>query len=84
MIGIRLTDGTWVKDFEPNSHASGFPYPSGSLTTTADPTQARSFNSMEAALEFWRQRSTSCPTRPDGKPNRPLTAFTVSIEELPR
>jgi len=30
-------------------------------------------------MSYWRRRSTVCPTRPDGKPNRPGTAFTVEI-----
>ena len=33
-----------------------------------------------AALECWRLISTTRPLRPDGKPNRPLSALTVSLE----
>ena len=32
-----------------------------------------------AALECWRTQSTRHPLRADGKPNRPLTAFSVEI-----
>jgi hypothetical protein len=34
------------------------------------------------AWAFWQQTSTVRPTRDDGKPNRPLTAFTVMIQSL--
>jgi hypothetical protein len=51
----------------------------GQVWTTANPRVALNFNSGAEAAEFWRQTSTVKPVREDGKPNRPLTAFTVSI-----
>lgn len=41
--------------------------------------KALQFNSIGEAFEFWRQISKGVPLRPDGKPNRPLTVFTVEI-----
>lgn len=38
------------------------------------------FPSVTAASEFWKQIDPRQPTRPDGKPNRPLTAFSVTLE----
>ena len=35
------------------------------------------------AMNFWRAPSKTRPTRMDGKPNRPLTALTVEIEDAP-
>jgi hypothetical protein len=69
-------DGRWLVEYEPA------PYPQPSfLVTTADPGQARRFGSAADARECWMQ---SVGTRPwDGRPNRPLTAFTVFIEPLP-
>jgi hypothetical protein len=49
---------------------------------TADLTKARQFEDYAAALAYWRQVSRTRPTRPDGAPNRPLTAFTVTVEPL--
>lgn len=44
---------------------------------------AQRFPDAGAALEYWRTPVT-CPChaiREDGKPNRPLTAYTVTIED---
>ena len=50
------------------------------LVTTPDVEHARVFDSMIEAGECWKQISRRQPVRPwDGKPNRPLTAFTVEI-----
>jgi len=83
--GIRLVslsdgsktevDGHWLKFYNPAAHGG-----QGEILTTADPARALAFNDAAVALTVWRQ---SVGTRADGKPNRPLTAFTVSIEPLP-
>jgi hypothetical protein len=39
----------------------------GTAAFTKSLTHAKRFATFEAALEFWRQRSTTRPTRPDGK-----------------
>ena len=49
---------------------------------TTRPSKAKHFASYGEALEFWGKRSTVKPLREDGKPNRPMTALTVSIEIL--
>jgi hypothetical protein len=41
--------------------------------------EARRFEDMTAALEFWRTQSTVLPLRPDGKPNRPFTCTTIEL-----
>jgi hypothetical protein len=51
----------------------------GHVVFTPHVEKALRFESAGAAMEFWRTRSKTVPTRPDGKPNRPLTAFTVEI-----
>ena len=56
----------------------------GVVTWTDDLATARKFASPFLAIEFWKQQSTVRPTREDGKPNRPLTAFTVVLEQLGR
>ena len=47
------------------------------VVTTPDPEKALVFPSMDEALETWRR---SHGTREDCRPNRPLTAFTVTFE----
>jgi hypothetical protein len=66
--------GRFVSRYDPDAH-DGL----GHVWTVAEPRKARQFATNAAAVEFWRQPSTIKPLREDGKPNRPLTAFTVSI-----
>lgn len=73
----------WLKSFDANTHAPGKPYPSGSVVATYDIDQAMTFASSADAMIFAMQTSTTCPTRPDGRPNKPLTAYTISIEDKP-
>ncbi len=49
---------------------------------TNNPANAKKFANSGDAFDYWRTRSKTNPTRPDGKPNRPLTAFTVEISAL--
>jgi hypothetical protein len=49
---------------------------------TTNPAWALRFENGGDAMRFWRQQSILQPLRDDGKPNRPLTAFTVEIGEL--
>jgi hypothetical protein len=72
-------DGRYVKDFQPDLNEWG----QGNLSTTDVPTEAKQFANSGDAFAFWKQQSKRCPLRDDGKPNRPLTAYTVMIEEMP-
>lgn len=51
----------------------------GSVTITAAVDEAQVFP-LGGALEAWRSTSTLRPSRADGKPNRPLTAYTIEVE----
>ena len=79
-----LADGQWVKEYNPSTDGTD---PAGQaigclLVTTSDPTQARLYG-MSEVLEVWRRVDSRNPVRPDGKPNRPLTAYTVEITPPP-
>jgi hypothetical protein len=50
---------------------------------TPDPAKAKRFPDFAAAVLFWRRPSKVRPRRPDGEPNRPLTALTVEIVDAP-
>lgn len=86
MVGMRLIalGGTllpgepWLKTYDPNA-AMG----QGEITVTTNPAEAMAFASKHLAMECWRQVSTAVPTRWDGRPNRPLTAYSVEITEIP-
>lgn len=58
----------WVASYDPAVGLS-------SLTCTTDPDAAWTGD----ALALWRSVCSSDPVRPDGRPNRPLTAFTVEV-----
>ena len=45
--------------------------------------RAMVFESHSQAMKFWQTQSRVRPFRLDGRPNRPLTCLTVSIEPLP-
>lgn len=61
-------EGQYLMAFTPDAEVKG--------TFTDDPKKALRFMSKAAALECWQ---TSIGTRPDGQPDRPLTAFTVEV-----
>lgn len=90
LVGIRdeiIDPPLWVQEYDPDVRAiepnDRWPYPTGMLVSTDDPADARRFDTFAEAVECWRQQSTVSPFRPDGLPNRPLTAFTVEISRLP-
>ena len=77
-------DGQWVTEYDPSRDGTG---PNGEpmnchLLTTPDPTLAKQYSTTEA-LEVWRKVDSRQPRRPDGQPNRPLTAYTVEIGPPP-
>jgi hypothetical protein len=50
---------------------------------TTDINKAKKFPSFTAAMECWTEQSSVKPYRPDGKPNKPLTAWSVTVEPAP-
>lgn len=71
------SDNTYVKSFDPDGFNGR-----GQLTTTPDVGRAKQFSTQVEALRFWQQQSKVNPTRPDGQPNRPLTAYSVTIDPV--
>lgn len=54
----------------------------GEADWTRDPAAALNFPDPGAAQAAWSGQSTLVPLRPDGKPNRPLTAYTIEVLPL--
>jgi hypothetical protein len=50
----------------------------GAMQCTKDKSEAFKWDSMIDLMMAWKAPSESRPLRPDGKPNRPLTAFSIS------
>lgn len=74
--GVSL--GSYLAGYDVDAHGGrGWAHWSANLD------DALRFETNVAATEVWRKQSTVRPIRPDGKPNRPLTAFTVTIEREP-
>jgi hypothetical protein len=70
-------EGQWLKSFNHDAFGGR-----GHGDFTDDVLEAMHFVSKSDAYLFWGRQSTVMPLRPDGKPNRPMTALTVEIEEL--
>jgi hypothetical protein len=69
--------GQFLKSFDHDAHdGQGFGVFTKSLA------RAKRFDTREELFAFWQQQSTVRPLRPDGKPNRPLTALTVTTEPV--
>jgi hypothetical protein len=54
----------------------------GLIRTTSDVGWALRFPSFAAVMELWQRQSTVRPLRDDGKPNRPLTAWTIEPRRI--
>lgn len=75
-IGIATEhDGRWLKEYDPTAGKHG------RIVSTSDAKEAKRFASHADGWEEYR-RSHGFRTT-DGKPNRPLTAWSISIEPLP-
>src|ERR671922_286132 len=66
----------WLKSFDPDAY-DGL----GLVEWTHDIDQAIKFKDPIEAKDYFAQQSTVRPLRADGKPNRPLTAYTVTLEQ---
>jgi hypothetical protein len=69
--------GAWLVDDDVDARDGR-----GTLQLSQDPAEARVFAHIGEALDYWRRPSQKTPLRPDGRPNRPLTAFTVELRSL--
>lgn len=50
---------------------------------TSDITKAKRFGSFEEAMACWKAQSRIRPFRSDGRANRPMTAYSVTVEKVP-
>ena len=80
-IWIFQADG-WLEMYDPDGGPLEISYPTGVYGVTTDTRKAMAFQCATDAWAFWHQQSRRTPLRPDGKPNRPLTAYTVDIRDL--
>lgn len=78
MSGQHLEPGEhYVKDWEVDA-------PDGAgLVLTQEITEAKVYRGVREAFLAWRAVPARHPTRFDGRPNRPLTTFTIEIRDAP-
>lgn len=71
-------DGRYIVEYDPTLswHNADRSY---KLITTADITKARGFDNLPEASRYIHRVCPNFPTRADGQPNRPITAFTIEI-----
>lgn len=69
--------GQYLVSFDPDAYDGR-----GHAQWSANRNKAMVFESGGQALEFWRTQSKVKPFRPDGHPNRPLTAYHVTLEQV--
>jgi hypothetical protein len=69
--------GTYVQDFDLEAHGAR-----GQITFTRDLRNAHKWPTFADAMATWNTQSKTVPTRPDGKPNKPMTAMTIEVKEV--
>lgn len=79
-------DGQYLREYDPNRSGQD---PDGNpmlahVVTTPDPAEAMRFDGLREVREVLYAIDERQPVRDDGKPNRPLSAFTVEIVNLER
>lgn len=82
---IAFADGTicphsgqWMKSFDHEAFGG-----QGYGEFTHDPAKAMRFEKVTDAMAFWGRQSKIKALRPDGQPNKPMTALTAAIDPLP-
>jgi hypothetical protein len=70
-------DGEYVQSYTPDGGEGR-----GRLVTTPEIGRALRFKDSMEAFEAWRAVSRTHPVRIDGKPNRPLTMWTMTPESV--
>lgn len=71
-------DGRYLSAYVPAPLLDDETWGDGVLETVADSQFALKFPNLEAAMKV---RNAQNGLRPDGEPNRPLTAWTLEFEE---
>jgi hypothetical protein len=73
-------DNSYVVDYQPEFWAGSHAHDQHFLRTSPQIAEARVFPSTVEAFAYWRQTPPAPhDVRADGKPNRPLTAFHVTM-----
>lgn len=75
--------GRFLKNYDPDWQPEGYRGPqSGRAEWTDNVHEAMHFPNQIAAYRCYMATSKTAPRRPDGKPNRPLTAYSILCAPL--
>jgi hypothetical protein len=74
---LPMPESVYLKSYDIEAHNGR-----GSAEWTRDKDKAMQFVSLTHAASAWNTQSKIRPLRDDGKPNKPLTSFTIEVEEL--
>lgn len=77
-------DGEYLKSYDASYVLPNGKYSGGKLETTPDIEEAQKFETPTEALDKWKETAPKpWSTRLwDGKPSRPLTAFTIEVMQF--
>jgi hypothetical protein len=79
--GPHFAVGKWLKSYDATYVNPEHGYDGGKLEVTENEQEAEQFEDIAAAFAKW---NTVAPEpyhiRADGKPNKPLTAFSISVK----
>lgn len=70
--------GQYLQSFNHLAHGGR-----GEAVFTPERGKAMRFATVQEAMAYWQQVHPLIPTRTDGRPNKPLTAFSVELETVP-
>lgn len=72
-----IVQGPYLQWSDPDAHNGA-----GDEGWTPDLSEAMRFASFMDAMDCWKAQSSVRPFRSDGRPNRPLTAFSVQPQRI--
>jgi hypothetical protein len=78
----EVVRGQLLQYYDPEIKDPRDPRRTGYTKWTHDPLMAIVYRTGQDAMAEWMRVSVAVPLRPDGRPNRPLSAFTITIMPL--
>jgi hypothetical protein len=82
-LGDRIfKPGVYLQRFDVNKVNPREAWQTGDIVVTNKLELAMKFGSLVEVLDTWKTQSTLVPLRPDGEPNRPLSALTISPKKV--
>jgi hypothetical protein len=80
--GNYLPAPSFLQSYDLEKAAVPSRYPTGYAQVTNDIGKAMRFADAAEVLTTWKAQSKTCPLRPDGRANRPLTSLTIEPWKL--